>query len=190
MSATDRLRAIARAVAGDQERSIRHAIFEWDADDLLDCAVAYGEEMVRAARRERTLDVERRDAPAPRDRRPLRERLDPERRARMDEREERSSRKFFDRLGEIIEDMTEEMHAAWTADLLDAEIAMPDGTLTTWGEATIEQHRERYAMHERNAQAGIEGAARHRRAIGDLETTGAPDLNTLIRSTAATVARQ
>lgn len=80
------------------------------------------------------------------------------------------------KLGDAIREFTEQLRAEWTSELLDQLIAMPDGTTTTWGHATIDQHRERLAMFQANAIANIEGAARHQQAIEDLESAGVSTL--------------
>lgn len=73
-----------------------------------------------------------------------------------------------------------ELFVEWTSALLGAEIAMPDGTRTTWGEATIEQHERRRAMSAGNAMANMENAARHAEAVDLLRQTGALNLNTAL----------
>jgi hypothetical protein len=83
-------------------------------------------------------------------------------------------------LARILDDYAAALRVDWTAELLASEFAMPDGTRTTWGEATITQHRERVAMFTVNAQANIEGAARHQRAIDELTTSGAATLGDLL----------
>lgn len=72
-----------------------------------------------------------------------------------------------------------QLFVEWTEELLDAEIAMPDGTRTTWGQATVEQHRRRHEMLAKNAMANAENAARHSLAIEQLEASGAPNLAAL-----------
>jgi hypothetical protein len=70
-----------------------------------------------------------------------------------------------------------ELRVAWTAELLSAGIAMPDGTRTTWGDATLEQHRARHDMLAHSAQTNMENAARHALAMDLLEKTGSTNLN-------------
>lgn len=72
----------------------------------------------------------------------------------------------------------------WTEELLAAEIAMPDGSRTTWGLATIQQHRLRHDMLAKNAMANMENAARHSIAIEALTTSGAPNLAALVEQSA------
>jgi hypothetical protein len=64
----------------------------------------------------------------------------------------------------------------WTTELLNSEFALGDGTTTTWGDATREQHEARMELHGRNALAGMEGYARHAAAVEELERTGAESL--------------
>jgi hypothetical protein len=61
----------------------------------------------------------------------------------------------------------------WTAELLATGFPLPDGTRTTWGAATVDQHRARVAMFEGQAVAAVESAARHRKAIDALHSSGA-----------------
>lgn len=68
----------------------------------------------------------------------------------------------------------------WTAELLDSAIAMPDGTIVLWGDATVEQHQERRDMFLRNALANTEGAARHEQAIRELTEAHAATLREMV----------
>lgn len=174
-----KIRKVAQAVKDGEYQSVRHAIFEWDADDLLDVAVAYGDDLVRGLTRSATLDAERSYMPAPRDRRPFRERLDPVTRAKHDAKMDEIDQRLNLRLRDIISDFESALRVTWDRELLDSEFALPDGSVTTWGEATVPQHQERCDMHTRNAQSGIEGAARHQRAIKDLTITSTATLNEL-----------
>jgi len=83
------------------------------------------------------------------------------------------------RLLAIANDLTDGLRIKWTQELLASSFGMPDGTSVTWGEATIEQHQIRAAMFSSNAQANIEGAARHQKAIQDLAESGVPTLGEL-----------
>jgi hypothetical protein len=80
-------------------------------------------------------------------------------------------------MADAMDALRESWHVEWTRELLDAEFAVGDGTTTTWGNATREQHMARLALHERNAAAGIEGALRHREALDVLDSSGALCLN-------------
>lgn len=73
----------------------------------------------------------------------------------------------------------EDLKVKWTDELLDTTFALRDGTTTTWGEATLEQHRQRKDIFMDNAHANMEGAARHEAAIRELESSGAPTLREL-----------
>jgi hypothetical protein len=74
----------------------------------------------------------------------------------------------------------EQLRMEWTAELLATPFALPDGSRTTWGAATVGQHRERVAMFEGQAHTAIEGAARHVVAILELEAAGASCLADLL----------
>lgn len=76
-----------------------------------------------------------------------------------------------------IEQKAREIGMEWTAELLTATFALPDGTRVRWGEATKEQHREREAQLAKNASRNLEAATRHRAAILVLEESGAACLD-------------
>jgi hypothetical protein len=76
--------------------------------------------------------------------------------------------------------LRKELFVEWTEELLSAEIAMPDGSRTTWGLATVEQHQLRHDMLARNAMANAVNAARHAQAIETLTASGALNLATLV----------
>lgn len=69
----------------------------------------------------------------------------------------------------IVDSYTSKLKIEWTAELLASTFALDDGRMVTWGDATVDDHRERLAMFTRNAQANLEGAVRHQRAIDTLE---------------------
>lgn len=64
----------------------------------------------------------------------------------------------------------------WTTELLGAAFRLADGTITTWGEATEEQHLERVKMFERQAVTGVMGASRHLQAVEEIRAHGARNL--------------
>ena len=72
----------------------------------------------------------------------------------------------------------------WTSELLRTEFALGDGTVVSWGEATIKQHNTRVDMLYANASGNIEVAARHQAAIITLAERGIESLSQLA-STAA-----
>lgn len=78
----------------------------------------------------------------------------------------------------------EAAHTEWNDRLLRSKFALGDGTETTWGEATREQHQYRFDMHKTNAVAGVEGAARHLEAIEKLDATGCLTLTEAVTVTA------
>ncbi len=79
-------------------------------------------------------------------------------------------------IGTAMDKYVETVRVQWTEELLNAEIATGDGTMTTWGDATIDQHKARMAMHKKNAMAGAEGYARHAAAIADIQAAGVTTL--------------
>lgn len=89
------------------------------------------------------------------------------------------ARKHGEELRGLIESYGEQLRVEWTTELLDSPFALADGTLVTWGDATVSQHEERRDMFTTNAYANIEGAARHGRAIQELTSAGISRLNEL-----------
>ena len=69
--------------------------------------------------------------------------------------------------------------------LLRSKFARGDGTQVTWGEATYEDHMNRYEMHRSNVEAGIEGGARHLQAAEMLKARNAANLNEIAKEKAA-----
>lgn len=90
--------------------------------------------------------------------------------------------KKYEGLACLLDEWKDHLRIEWTAELLESEISMPDGRRTTWGAASLDDHRKRKAMFESNAVANLEGAARHAKAIEDLESTGASCLNDVVRA--------
>ena len=91
---------------------------------------------------------------------------------------------FRDKINGIVSDYVEELKVEWTAELLASVFALSDGSLVTWGEATVDQHRERVEMFTMNAQANMEGAARHLKAIEHIEQSDSVNLMTAARENA------
>lgn len=79
----------------------------------------------------------------------------------------------------IVTQTAREIRGRWTPDLLRQKIRLSDGREVTWGEATVQDHRERLGVFADLAVANIEGAARHERALHDLTQHGASCLNAL-----------
>lgn len=108
---------------------------------------------------------------------------DPEREARRQERiaaeEAAIQRQMWDSISSAIGRYKDALRMEWTDELLASSFALADGTRVLWGEATVEQHRERVGMFTANAATNLQGAARHEAAIESLETAGAACLNEL-----------
>jgi len=83
------------------------------------------------------------------------------------------------RVKEAEEAWKQALRMEWTRELLGAAFALRDGTIVTWGSATVAQHEDRIAMFTDNAVANIEGAARHQAAITELREKGLLCLNEL-----------
>lgn len=96
--------------------------------------------------------------------------------------EARHARRRHEAMARSIREFERELRLEWTNELLAAGFALPDGTTTTWGDATIDQHRSRLEMLTANAVANADAAARHMKAIDEIEAAGCSSLNEL-RST-------
>ena len=81
----------------------------------------------------------------------------------------------------LLDRYTEDLKMKWTAELLDSTFALRDGTVVTWGEATVEQHEDRRQMFLDNAHANMEGAARHEVAVRELRESGAATLREMVQ---------
>lgn len=101
------------------------------------------------------------------------------------EESEKRQQEIQDRLMSSIQktvsDFTTAIKLEWTKELLSSTFALPDGTQVTWGSATVEQHEARIAMFEKQAGAAIENAARHRKAIQDIQNMKCNTLEELVR---------
>lgn len=101
--------------------------------------------------------------------------------AEAEEAEEmRSMQMFHGALGRTLDRYAEDLRVTWTAELLDSTFALGDGTLVSWGEATVGQHAERRQMFLNNAHANLEGAARHELALRELQASGKPTLRAMV----------
>jgi hypothetical protein len=100
------------------------------------------------------------------------------------ESDARREREHWNHIHQIVQDYTDKVVAdariEWTRDLLDSSLPLGDGTRTTWGQATIEQHEARAAMFEQYAQSNVDGAVRHRAAIAALRGSAYVCLNDLV----------
>jgi hypothetical protein len=177
--------AVEKVALADEahERAVADAVLRTQTSDVLyELAAAALVDAARARRRRVGLTIERAaevpattfEAPTP-----------------AAERMEAIDKQHADRRAEIDRRLAESVQAAvaayerslrieWTAELLESEFALGDGTRVTWGEATVEQHRARAEMFQNNAAANLEGAARHRKAIAALSEAGASSLGELV----------
>lgn len=69
------------------------------------------------------------------------------------------------RTDELIADVARKTRIEVTEELLSTRFALGDGTMVTWGTATISQHRQRIEMLAKNAAGIVETAGRHKAAI-------------------------
>lgn len=101
------------------------------------------------------------------------------------ERAEADAKRFQEARRRLMDEyetaLKKEFRTEWEAELLACEFALPDGTVTTWGEASLEQHEIRREMFKKNAAANMEGAARHAQAVEALQSSGAPNLFAMLR---------
>jgi hypothetical protein len=72
----------------------------------------------------------------------------------------------------MVEEFAQKVRLEVTTELLASTFALGDGTDVTWGEATVEQHRQRIDLLARMAEGTIETAARHQAAIDLIEENG------------------
>lgn len=88
-------------------------------------------------------------------------------------------------LEKALNDYAMTKHVEWTNELLASDFTLSNGETVTWGDATIEQHRDRCAMFAANVKSNADGHARHTLAIQELEASGLPTLNELVVQAAA-----
>lgn len=170
---------IAKAMASDSDPTIarRHLLSMVPAaseDDRDRWAEEWARQRFDQAVRAATLSVERVATTPGRRGRIV---LSAENQAALDEKFAATDQRFAEKVRVIMDELTESLRVTWTQELLSSSFATGDGGFTTWGEATLEQHEARMAMHESNAQAAIEGYGRHRQAAGTLRQLSARCLN-------------
>jgi hypothetical protein len=156
---------------------------------ILSLAVEHFIGELRAKERIRALDAEREAMSTPEGRARLEQeaedyRANQERIQDENNREDRELRRAWREselraMNQFIDLLNQDLHMAWTRGLLGQPLHMPDGTETTWGEATVDQHQTRVKMFEANVLANGEGAARHMQAIEAIESAGVACLNEL-----------
>lgn len=112
---------------------------------------------------------------------PERERRAEEIREASAKREAEISAAMHRKINEAMEEYKRHVIMEWTEELLGQAISLPDGSRTTWGEASAAQHKERRDMFRKNAVANAEGAARHEQALEALASSGASCLNELVK---------
>lgn len=146
-------------------------------DVLYDLATAALVGAARARRRQEVLARERSAQATP----TQRANGDAHRRDIEREEEELESwRQTWRECTQLIADLGDKMKVQWEQELLESYFSLSDGTRVRWADATVEQHEERADMFTRNAAANVEGAARHRRAIADLNAANARTLGELV----------
>lgn len=179
-SRLDRLIAQARAKHSDPEDARLELLgLVADADDDFrdDLAFAFARGAFDDAIRNDTLKEERAATVTPAAPKAMRR----ERRSVFDRPEtpeqEASAQRFRDRVDQIMSDLKADLQMEWTRELLDSVFAVGDGTFVSWGEATVEQHEARIQMHAVNAEAAMEGWARHSQAVDAIAEAGVSCLN-------------
>lgn len=149
-----------------------------DKDALVSVAASYIRGEYNRQKRSKVLKAEREVTQLSGRELPLRY---AETQAHMDkEAREREPFDLHGHMNEIVLRYKNEIKAEWTEELLSQSIHMPDGTETTWGDASMAQHELRMDMFMKNATANIEGAARHKKAIEDLRLSGRSTLSELV----------
>jgi hypothetical protein len=71
------------------------------------------------------------------------------------------------RVRDVVESLAADLREEWSAELLRDRFVLPDGSLVSWAEATVDDHRVRAEYLEGLAAGNAETAAIHRRAISD-----------------------
>lgn len=151
-------------------------------DVLYDLATAALVGAARARRRQEVLARERSAQATPTEK----DRADAVRRdIEREEEDAESWRQMWRECTQLIDDMTAKLKVEWEQELLESYFSLADGTRVRWADATVEQHEERAEMFTRNVAANAEGAARHRRAIADIEAANAKTLGELVSVAAA-----
>lgn len=97
-------------------------------------------------------------------------------RAELDAITLRAQERLQSRMTEIMSEFESSLRMTWTQELLDSEFVLSDGTTTTWGDATAEQHRDRVTQFTDSAAASIEAAGRHQAAIKTIADSGVSTL--------------
>lgn len=91
---------------------------------------------------------------------------------------------FFAEVNAAIDELKvhlrDEIVMEWTTELLESAITLSDGTVTTWGEASVLDHNDRIEMFDKNTKANLEGAVRHEYAVKVLVESGQPSLNSFV----------
>lgn len=81
------------------------------------------------------------------------------------------------RVYDLVQQVAEQTRLETTEQLLSTVFALGDGRKTTWGKATIQEHKQRITLLTKNATGVIETAARHRAAIKMIQSAGVSCLN-------------
>lgn len=76
-----------------------------------------------------------------------------------------TSEKHMRSLLGIVQEFADTMRLEITRELLATEFALGDGVRVTWGDATVDQHKQRIELLQANALANTEAAARHMAAL-------------------------
>lgn len=89
------------------------------------------------------------------------------------ERRAEDDQRFYESMRQALAKYETSLRMQWTEELLASTFAMPDGTLVSWGAATVAQHTERRDMLVTNAAGNLQAAARHEAALTKLRETSA-----------------
>lgn len=87
-------------------------------------------------------------------------------------------------IGPVIQTHREGMDLIYTEEFLAQTFTLRDGTVISWGEATVAQHKERSTMFQQLAVANLDGATKHNKAIQDIEAAGVGCLRELLERAA------
>ena len=149
------------ATADDMLLSATRLTSAMDPTQLQAAATLYVLRLLRERHRGKVLTVER--SAARRSRKPYESTIpadDP-----YWERKAEREVQFWSTLRGYVDRYTDELKMEWTEELLSSTFALADGSLVSWGSATVDQHEARRDLLLANASGNLSSAARHEAAL-------------------------
>lgn len=87
---------------------------------------------------------------------------------------------FLSKMSQLTNEYAAALKMEWTKELLASTFALGDGTVVTWGQATISQHEQRSAMLTTMAMGTLGTSAKHIAAINTLKQLGVNNLDEML----------